>query len=952
MSSSISTPTDPKKPALRDAHVEYLKKRAVPLEFALEAGLRSMPEPTPAIARALKAHFRSLPLPPVSGLLVPYKIDALDGIRRCRIRPDQEFYWKEDDGAPGGPAKKIEVPRWLAQKDVAVVPYFPPQIQSAFKDVATPLHIVEAPVKALSLTANGFPAIGLGGVEAGFADREEWKKHKHLSINKELARIDWRKRPAFVVYDAGIQNNPRVALGAAKLALVLKDAGANVHLAFLPLVVMNDVSIDEAMTYEGQDQGPDDFLGRHGKDGPAKLREIIDTAVPADPVDRAKLAMAKGNASKQEAVVALLADLTFVAALHIGGHVAVDQVAAIVSKSGIKRRTIQEAIKRLQDRLEDVGRNDEGGSDIPYVIDEGRIAMPGFKGETRYLADFNAAIVAEVVRDDGVSKKRVYRIEGTLPNGTKLPLVDVPADEFPEMKWTTTWGSKAIVRAGKDTRDHVRVAIQALSTPTTKNVFAHVGWREIDGKHVYLHPGGAVGAEGVAVEVDLGGGQFRLPDRIDDLAGAIRCSLSILDGGPLTVTLPALAAAYTSVLSFTFETDFALWFVGHSGAFKSTLAALAASHFGSFDYNSLPAGWSSTVNYLEGLLFKWKDALLVIDNYVPGQTAREHQDLQNKALRLIQNIGDRSSRGRNDRNNEERARRDPRGLVLFTGEDLPPTNESTLGRLLVVDVQKGALDLDKIVSVRSTVHVLPEAMRGFIEFLLKDFSVKTTTAKESRFSLATSFRHALRPFGSHERTANNLATLGAGFTMFLDFAREAGVLKEGEVEMWKQRMMDTFLDLGKSQKVNTEDSKPTERYVSILKTLLLQGRISLAPKEETLDMHTSGTSKAIGWIDDARNEVLLLPDLAWEAVESFVGRDRWPYKQTQLQKQLVEEGTIKKEASDDNKPRLTCRRTAGKKSVRVLVFEKATFDDVLREKKPGVDYAEVGMVLEQSFGPN
>lgn len=91
-------------------------------------------------------------------------------------------------------------------------------------------------------------------------------------------------------------------------------------------------------------------------------------------------------------------------------------------------------------------------------------------------------------------------------------------------------------------------------------------------------------------------------------------------------------------------------------------------------------------------------------------------------------------------------------------------------------------------------------------------------------------------------------------------------------------MMETFLELGKSQKINTEDSKPTDRYVSILKTLLLQGRISLAPKEETLDMHTSGTSKAIGWIDDARNEVLLLPDLAWEAVEPFVGRDRWPYK--------------------------------------------------------------------------
>lgn len=950
MSSSNSTPRTERKPGLQPHHVAYLEKRAVPVEFAIEAGLDSLPTMTDRFAMSYRAAYRGLPLPPVSGLFVPYKVAALDGSNRARIRPDAEFYWEGE----GAGEKKVPVPRWLAQAGVPVVPYFPPQITTLFKDTKVPLHIVEAPIKALSLTANGFPAIGLGGVEAGFSDREDWQKHRHLSVNKELARVDWRSREAVIVFDAGIQNNARVALGAAKLAAVLKDSGAIVRLALLPLVFMNDVSLDEAMVYEGCDQGPDDFLGRHGKDGPAKLREIIAAAIPADPVERAKAAMGiKKRAERQPAVVRLLADLTFVAGLRVGGHVVIDQVTSIVAKSGIQKRAIQEALKKLDARLSDAHREDANAIDLPYEMEKGRTTMSGPRGEPRYLADFTAKIVSEVILDDGAEKSRVFRIEGTLPNGTKLPAVDVAADAFSDMKWpTAAWGSKAIVRAGKDTKDHVRVAIQALSKPTVRNVFAHVGWREVDRRHVYLHPGGAVGADGLAVEVEVevGRGRFALPERVENLGDAIRWSLSILDCGPLTITLPALAAAYTSILSSTLGVDFALWFVGRTGAFKSTLAALTQSHFGSFDYNSLPAGWSSTGNSLEKALFRWKDALLVVDNFVPAQTGREQQDLRGKALQLIQNIGDRSSRGRNDRNNNERPACDPRGLALFTGEDLPPTNESTLGRLVVVDVPKGALNLDKIVGVRNQIELLPSAMRGFIEHLAKDFDLRMTEAKQTRAKLASHFREALRPYGSHERTASNLATLGTGFVSFLGVAQATGVLTEVEVDTWRRRMMETFLDVGKAQRVNTEGSRPTERYVSILRDLLLQGRISLVPKEESLSANSSPTVRAVGWFDREKGEVLLVPDLAWEAVELFAGRDRWPYSQTQLQKQLAEEGLIQRSDAGDEKRR-TCRRWVGGRTERVLVLAATLFDGVLPSPSRVTD-ADIGMVLEQQFAAN
>lgn len=108
----------------------------------------------------------------------------------------------------------------------------------------------------------------------------------------------------------------------------------------------------------------------------------------------------------------------------------------------------------------------------------------------------------------------------------------------------------------------------------------------------------------------------------------------------------------------------------------------------------------------------------------------------------------------------------------------------------------------------------------------------------------------------------------------------------------------------------------------------------LAPTADTLDTHTSGLSRAIGWIGD--DDVLLLPDLAWEAVEGFFGKDRWPYRQNQLQKQLAEESILKRdEDGQDAEHRLTCRRTLGGKMHRVLVISKKHFEEAL----PNQDHA-------------
>ena len=53
----------------------------------------------------------------------------------------------------------------------------------------------------------------------------------------------------------------------------------------------------------------------------------------------------------------------------------------------------------------------------------------------------------------------------------------------------------ALVMPGLATQDHLRVAVQSGSTSVARRtVYAHTGWREIDGRHAYLTASGALGA--------------------------------------------------------------------------------------------------------------------------------------------------------------------------------------------------------------------------------------------------------------------------------------------------------------------------------------------------------------------------------------------------------------------------------------------------------------------------
>ena len=305
------------------------------------------------------------------------------------------------------------------------------------------------------------------------------------------------------------------------------------------------------------------------------------------------------------------------------------------------------------------------------------------------LASFDARIAAQVLEDDGVDASRLLEIRAVLRDRTRT--FTIPSSQFAAMNWPLEHiGTDAIVYAGFGKKDHLRVAIQSLSgTVPERRVYTHTGWRQIDGQWVYLHAGGAVGAQGSTEGVDvrlpevLSGFRLPIPPVADGLVLAIKCSLRLLEVAPAEVAVPLFCSIWAGAV---IPADYSVQLTGPTGTGKTAIAALIQQHFGpDLDARHLPGSWSSTANALEGLAFAAKDAVLVVDDFAPGGSttdiARGHRD----ADRLLRAQGNRSGRQRMRADSSLRAAKPPRGLILSTGEDVP-RGESLRSRMVIVEV--------------------------------------------------------------------------------------------------------------------------------------------------------------------------------------------------------------------------------------------------------------------------
>lgn len=523
----------------------------------------------------------------------------------------------------------------------------------------------------------------------------------------------------------------------------------------------------------------------------------------------------------------------------------------------------------------------------PYRIEGGRICRErnSLDGPVLVpLCNFEARVREELVLDDGAEPLRAFLIEGRLDTGEALASARVKATSFPSMAWVTeAWGLRAVVNAGGTTRDYLREAIQRLSPDAvSRRVYKHAGWREIDGQWMYLSASGAIGRE--AVEVDLGDelSRYRLPLVADDPVAAMRASLDLLTLGPLTVTAPLFAAVYRAPLASALTPDLTLWLEGVTGSFKSTLAGLFLSHYGAFDAAHLPGNFSSTPNALARRAFLLKDALFVVDEFVP--TGFRAKDMEATAARLLRDQGNGAGRARLNTDLSEKATLYPRGLILATGEQ-HPDGQSLLARLLPLELRRAEVNVTALSAAQCTAERLPHALSGYLAWLAPQMP---TFPQRLPATFQATRERAARD-GDHGRVASATAHLWLGLSAAMDYARDIGACTATEAEILEGQCWEAFVAIGRGHAGLVEEERPGRLFLRVLMSLLSQDRAALIPRDGSLGRAPLGR-ELLGWIDvDA---LYLIPEASLRAVAKFCmeAQQPFPIKRERLLRDFAQDG--------------------------------------------------------------
>jgi hypothetical protein len=532
-----------------------------------------------------------------------------------------------------------------------------------------------------------------------------------------------------------------------------------------------------------------------------------------------------------------------------------------------------------------------------------------------------------VAEDDGAEMRRSFEIAAEL-NGHRT-VFTIPSAQFSGMGWATEHlGAGAIVYPGFGTKDHARAAIQLLSgSVPARKVYAHTGWRLVDGEWVYLHAGGAIGRVGRvgSIHIELTGSLEgrtlpSLPEG-EELSRSIRASLKLWKLAPDSIIVSLQASCFRAALG---ESDFSLHLSGSTGEGKSELAALFQQHFGAkLDARHLTS-WESTENAIEGQAFQAKDQLIVLDDFAPTGSTYDVQRWHKKADRVLRAKGNASGRQRMRPDTTLRPEKPPRALILSTGEDVP-RGQSLRARMLVLEMGPGQLDWQELSCCQKDAAdgLYAQAMASFVQWLASGYEKLRSELKEEYAIL----REAASTSSQHRRTPGIIADLALGLRYFLLFANEVGALSEAEAEKLWVRAWRALGKAAAAQSQHQATSEPTRRFRELLSAAVASGRAHIAdpggdnpktPEAWGWRMVLVGAGEfereewrpqgeCVGWLKG--EELYLQPDAAYAAVQRQ-GRDSGDaltVTVTTLRKRLHERGLLR--STDQKRQVLTVRRT-------------------------------------------
>lgn len=503
--------------------------------------------------------------------------------------------------------------------------------------------------------------------------------------------------------------------------------------------------------------------------------------------------------------------------------------------------------------------------EIPYFERDGMLyhIRAGKRGEAP-IASFRARIVSEIIEDEG----RSFTVAGQTCSGHKfsfsIPVKEYFSDRMLAATILRTVGKSAVIYAGMSR--HLPPAIQLLTktAPRVVHRFCRTGWHNDQ----FLIPGGEVGQVEILLPEKL---PYRLEPHADFDLG-MKALDHLMNAQMQEMVSVALCTVFQAPIAMRMDwrnERYALFIIGRTGVFKTSIAQLLLSLYGKdFQEEHVLIRWGigATVNSVISLSAFAADLPFLVDNYKPN-TGRGGRDLINVVHALLEG-------GEKDRLRKDSSLRKSRSIhtwPIFTGEDTDTTDPATLVRMLVVGFElqddNATLDLTEAQRLADHLNAVGKAWLDWI--VTPEASICFTKAQVKFRDVRENWMRKLRGYQCRivnpARVATNLASNQLTWELLSQHPRMGTFFKKYSTvhQVGLQMVAEKMARL-------TSEALEATRFLDALNALLSNHRCVLLPaftqpRDADRDRH-------IGWqLQDG--SICLLPLPAKDAVERVLGFD-------------------------------------------------------------------------------
>lgn len=408
-------------------------------------------------------------------------------------------------------------------------------------------------------------------------------------------------------------------------------------------------------------------------------------------------------------------------------------------------------------------------------------------------------------------------------------------------------------------------------------------------------------------------------------------TLQMLDVAPRSLTIVLLAIVILSLVQSKMVSR-GIYFKGvccivaQTQSFKTTLASL---FFDLADGRKTDINFEASTAAIIRTIGNARDSTVVLDDYKPGATKTESREMLQKINTVIRCCSDDSGGVKRAGMKNETVTNSARCLVVVTAEYIHFDVQSTLARLLILEMNRKSVDQDKLTYFQQNHAIYRECIENFIQYIVRQ-GINTFCENleqrflQERYSLQTElFAYEV---SVDNRTSDMCTWLNIAFFEFLKYALSVNAITQEDFEKYKQESKAIFLSIMEKQAERVAELDEVRCYFAGLRILLETGEEYLGELQSRNTNYATANSKsAIGF--KKKGFVYLKNDVAFQKVVSYFRRNgkEFVISESELRRKLADRGYINRK----NEKSFIHRLSINRENYQCIQFNDAKFNDLL-----------------------